>query len=77
MAKQPIEKKVQAATYAALAVGGVVAVLNWAAADSELLGGLPAWLQAVVSVAVPPLVTFLSGWQAKHTPRPNPTTPQI
>lgn len=78
--KQPIELKVKWATYAALLLGGVVAALNWAAADSELLGGLPPWLQAAVSLLVPPVVTFLSGWQAAHTPRqlgPETNVPQI
>ena len=66
----PVETKVQAATVAAVVVGVVVAVLNATAANSELLGNLPPWLQAAVTIVVPPLVTFLSGWQARHTARP-------
>lgn len=73
----PVETKVKWATYAATAVGGVIAVLNWVAADSDLLGSLPPWVQAAAVVVVPPLVTFLAGWKARHTPRPNPTTPQV
>lgn len=71
MASAPIESKVKAATIAAFAVGVLVSALNEAQANSQLLGTLPSWLQAVALVAVPPLVTFLSGWQARHTPRPD------
>lgn len=67
----PVETKVKAATGAALAVGVVVAFLNWTEANSQLLGSLPSWLQAAVTMVVPPLLTFLSGWQAAHTPRPD------
>lgn len=66
----PVETKVKAATWAAAAVGVLITVLNAVAADSSLLGALPAWLQGVVTVAAPPLVTFLAGWKARHTPRP-------
>lgn len=69
MASEPVESKVKAATFAAFAVGVLVSVLNEAQANSALLGALPPWVQAVVLVAFPPLVTFLSGWQARHTPR--------
>lgn len=67
----PVETKVKAATGAALGIGIVVAFLNWAEGNSQLMGFLPPWLQAFLSVAVPPLVTFYSGWQAAHTPRPD------
>jgi hypothetical protein len=67
----PVETKVKAATSAAFLVGLAVALLNWAVGDSSLMGSLPAWAQALVTLVVPPLVTFLSGWQAQHTPRPD------
>lgn len=67
----PVETKVKAATGAALAIGVVIAFLNWTEANSQLLGALPSWLQAALAMAVPPLLTFLSGWQAAHTPRPD------
>lgn len=71
VASEPVETKVKAATGAAVAVGLTVALLNWIQGDSQLLGPLPAWAQAIVAVVLPPVVTFLSGWQASHTPRPD------
>ena len=65
----PVEAKVKAATTATFLVSLVLAVLNSIAADESLLDPLPGWLQAVVIAVVPAGVTFLSGWQARHTPR--------
>lgn len=65
----PVEAKVKAATMAATFVSLTVMVLNAVAADDSLLAPLPGWLQAVVIALVPPAVTFLSGWQARHTAR--------
>lgn len=70
--KAPVEAKVTAATIAAVAVGVVITVLNAAVADDQLLGALPPWLQGILTVVVPPLVTFLAGWKARHTPRTGP-----
>ena len=64
-----IEAKVIAATAMSTGVGVGVAVLNDVEADHSLLGGMPAWAQALVLVVVPPVATFLAGYQAKHTPR--------
>lgn len=65
----PIEAKVTAATTATFAVSVLIAVLNMTVADSSLLGPLPPWAQAVVIDTVPAILTFLAGWQARHTPR--------
>lgn len=70
MAKAPVEAKVVAATAAAFVVGAVAAFLNWAEGDSQLMGSMPGWAQVLVAALVPPVATFLSGWSAKHTPRP-------
>jgi hypothetical protein len=70
-ANAPIETKVKAATSAAFLVGLVIALLNWGVGDSSLMGSLPAWAQTLITLVVPPVVTFLSGWQAQHTPRPD------
>lgn len=75
MASTPVETKVKAATGGAFLVGLVVALLNWEVGDSQLMGSLPAWVQTLVTLAVPPLITFLSGWQARHTPRPDMGVP--
>lgn len=64
-----IEAKVIASTAASSAAGIGIAVLNDVEADHSLLGATPAWLQALALVVVPPVVTFLAGYQAKHTPR--------
>lgn len=69
MASAPIEAKVKSATSATFVVSLVLAVLNGVVADDSLLQPLPAWLQAIVIPVVPAAITFLSGWQAKHTPR--------
>ncbi|MBP8532346.1 holin [Streptomyces sp. MK37H] len=65
----PIEAKVKAATASTFVIALVLAVLNDLNGDAELLAPLPAWLQAIVIAAGPPVVTFLSGWQARHTSR--------
>ncbi|MFI1734053.1 holin [Streptomyces acidicola] len=69
MANAPVETKVRAATSATFLVSLVIAVLNAVAADNALLGPLPSWLQPIVIALLPTGLTFLSGWQAKHTPR--------
>ncbi|OMI38233.1 holin [Streptomyces sparsogenes] len=70
MAKSaPTEAKVKAATAGTFLVSLVLAVLNDLNGDAELLAPLPGWLQAVVIALVPTAITFLSGWQARHTPR--------
>ena len=69
MANAPVEAKVKASTGAAFAVSLVLAVLNEAVADHSLLGPLPYWVQAIIIAGAPPAITFLAGWQARHTPR--------
>lgn len=71
MANAPVETKVKAATGAAFLIGIAVAFLNWAVGDSTLMGSLPAWGQALAALVIPPVVTFLTSWQAAHTPRPD------
>lgn len=69
MSKAPVEAKVKAATSATFLVSLVIAVLNTVVADDSLLGPLPSWLQPIVIALVPAAITFLSGWNARHTPR--------
>lgn len=68
----PIEAKVKAATSATFLVSLLIAVLNTVVSDDSLLGPLPVWLQPIVIALAPPALTFLAGWQAKHTPRITP-----
>lgn len=70
----PIETKVKAASAMTFAVGLGIAILNDVAADSSLLGPLPAWLQAIALPLVPTALTFLAGYEAKHTPQPTGPT---
>lgn len=69
MAQEPVEAKVKAATSATFVVSLVIAVLNGVVADDSLLQPLPSWLQPIIIALVPAAITFLSGWNAKHTPR--------
>lgn len=69
MPTPPIESKVKAATTATLSASLVLAVLNDLNGDAKLLAPLPGWLQAVIIAVLPTAITFLSGWQARHTPR--------
>jgi hypothetical protein len=68
--KVPVEKKVSMATLGAFGASAVVAVLNAWVGNEQLLGSLPGWLQTIVIAVGPTAVTFVSGYFAKHTPRP-------
>lgn len=64
-----VEAKVILSTVGSLAASVVVAILNAVLADSTLLGGVsPEW-QALIIAAIPPVIVFLSGYAAAHTPR--------
>lgn len=76
MAAAPIEAKVKAATSVTFVASLLLAVLNAVSADSALLDPLPAWLQAALVALIPTAVTYLAGWQARHTPRPIAVNPQ-
>jgi len=65
----PTEAKVKAASTATFLAGLAIAVLNAVVADSSLQGPLPVWLQAPVLALVPAGLTWLAGYQARHTPR--------
>ncbi|MFC9752974.1 holin [Streptomyces sp. NPDC056921] len=65
----PVEAKVKAASAATLLAGLAVALLNAIVADSSLLGPLPSWMQAPLLALAPAALTWLAGYQAKHTVR--------
>ncbi len=69
--KTLIEAKVKASTAATFGASVAIAALNQTAGDDALMGSLPPWAQTLVLLVVPSLVTFLSGWKARHTPRPD------
>lgn len=65
----PVERKVKAATWASyLGLVGLLAVLN-AVADTNLVTGLPDWLEVFIAPLIPAGITFVAGYQAKHDPR--------
>lgn len=78
-----IEAKVWATTAASLLLGLGITVLNEIPGDAALMGSLPGWAQGIITMTVPPAVTFLSGWKARHTGRPelevavSPTPPNV
>ena len=66
----PVEKKVTAATAAAyLGSTGLLAVLEAARDNTELVGWMPSGVTPFVLALVPAAITFVSGWAARHTPR--------
>ncbi|WKX70019.1 holin [Streptomyces sp. XD-27] len=65
-----VERKVTWATLGGLAAGAAVTLLNATVGDAELMGSLPSALQYAITLVAPPLITFLSGYAAPHTPRP-------
>ncbi|MCW7941704.1 hypothetical protein AAW14_06610 [Streptomyces hygroscopicus] len=68
----PVETKVKAATAVGVAVGVLITLLNSVVGNSQLMGSMPAWLQSLLTLIVPPLATFWAGWKAPHTPQPGP-----
>lgn len=66
----PVEKKVTAATAGTyLGSTALLAALEAARDNAELVGWMPAGLTPFVLALVPAAITFVSGWVAKHTPR--------
>lgn len=69
-----IEQKVKASTAASYLVSLVVIALANGIQDHEgslLLGSLPDWLESLLLPLLPAIATFLAGWAAKHTHRPD------
>jgi hypothetical protein len=66
----PVETKVKASTAASyLATVAGLAVLEAVNGSPLLLSPLPDWIEPVILGLVPAVLTFLSGWLSKHTPR--------
>lgn len=64
----PIESKVKAATAGAIVSAAAVWALDEYVFTADTL---PGPVEALVVLAVTGLVTFVSGWAARHTPRPD------
>lgn len=72
--KAPVEQKVVASTGAAyVAAFFLTAFINGAQSEDHalLLGALPEWVEVVLLPLLPAVATFLSGYMARHTPRPD------
>ncbi|MFJ2093108.1 holin [Streptomyces sp. NPDC087901] len=66
----PVERKVSLATAAAyLTSTGLLGILAAVEDNARLLSWMPDAVSPLVLSLVPGLVTFVAGWQAKHTPR--------
>lgn len=69
-----VETKVTVATIGAYLAGVVVlALVNAFTGDENalLLASLPDAVEPFLLPVVPAVVSFISGWAAKHTPRPD------
>jgi hypothetical protein len=70
----PIEAKVTAATIASAAITFLVNALTNGVSDADsgvLLTALPDWAEPFILALVAAAPTFLAGWAAKHTHRPD------
>ncbi len=64
-----VEIKVAMSTIGSAAASIVIAILNQVTTNASMLGAIPAWLQFVLIVVIPPLVTWLGGYAM-----PSPTS---
>ena len=68
----PVERKVTAATAGSyLSLVAVLTVLQTVNADLDLIAWLPDWLESLAIPLLPGLITWVSGYKAKHTARPD------
>lgn len=65
----PVEAKVKASTWSALAAGMALAVVNAVQDQPGILEPMPGWAQFLILAVLPPLAVFLAGYAAPHTPR--------
>ncbi|MER6505926.1 hypothetical protein ABT158_03895 [Nonomuraea sp. NPDC001636] len=69
---KPVERKVTAATAGSyLGLLAVLTVLQTVNADLDLIAWLPDWLESLAIPLLPGLITYVSGYTTKHTPRPD------
>lgn len=72
MPNAPVEKKVSAGTAGAfLGSTGLLAMLTAVQDNAGLVGWLPDWLEPFGLALVPTAITYVAGWAARHTPRPD------
>ncbi|MEU5863476.1 hypothetical protein ABZ815_20065 [Nonomuraea sp. NPDC047529] len=69
---KPVERKVTAATAGSyLGLLTVLTVLQTVNTDLDLIAWLPDWLESLAIPLLPGLITYVSGYKTKHTPRPD------
>ncbi|MET9245640.1 hypothetical protein [Nonomuraea sp. NPDC003709] len=69
---KPVERKVTGATVGScLSLLAVLTVLQTVNADLDLIAFLPDWLESLTVPLLPGLITYMSGYKAKHTARPD------
>ncbi|MEU7855277.1 hypothetical protein [Nonomuraea sp. NPDC049141] len=74
---KPVERKVTAATAGSyLGLLATLTVLQTVNADLDLISFLPDWLESLAIPLLPGLITYVSGYKAKHTARPDPPPDQ-
>ncbi|WP_433444535.1 hypothetical protein [Nonomuraea sp. CA-141351] len=67
-----VERKVTASTAGSyLGLLAVLTVLQAINADLDLIAFLPDWLESLTIPLLPGLITYVSGYKAKHTARPD------
>ncbi|TMR99501.1 holin [Nonomuraea basaltis] len=70
--KPLVERKVTASAAGSyLGLVAVLTVLQTVNADLDLIAFLPDWLESLTIPLLPGLITWVSGYKAKHTPRPD------
>jgi hypothetical protein len=70
--KPSVERKVTAATAGSyLGLLALLTVLQTVNADLDLIAFLPDWLESLSIPLLPGLITYVSGYKAKHTARPD------
>jgi hypothetical protein len=70
--RPPVEKKVKAGAAASyLGLLALLTVLQAVKADLDLIEFLPDWAESLTIPLLPGLVTYVAGYVAKHTPRPD------
>lgn len=67
--RHPVEAKVKASTWSALAAGMGLAIVNATQEQPGVLDPLPGWSQFLLIAILPPLAAFLAGYAAPHTVR--------
>ncbi|MCP2363085.1 hypothetical protein HD597_010105 [Nonomuraea thailandensis] len=70
--RAPVEAKVKWASFGGyLGSVALLAVLQAVDADHSLIAFWPDWAEAVAIPLLPTAIATVSGWRARHTPRPD------